>query len=78
METAGHKTELIQRLKDATYEAEAEAWKALAKYKFWMFGYYAARWVTLNRLSGDRRPNPFKKLVGMAKTIMRDITPSSA
>lgn len=47
--------------------AERDAWKNLARYKFWMFGYFAGRWVYLNRLIGGRRPNPFKKLVLIAK-----------
>jgi len=47
--------------------AEREAWKALARYKFWMFGYFAARWVFLNRMLGAKRPNPFKRLVAMAR-----------
>ncbi len=56
-------TELAEKL----YEEEAKAWAALAGYKFLMFGYHAALWVTLNQLSGVKRPNPFKKLVGIAK-----------
>jgi len=52
---------------DALHEAECKAWEALARYKFMMFGYWSAIWVHLNHLSGGKRPNPFKKLVGMAK-----------
>ncbi len=48
-------------------KAEEKAWKALAGYKFWMFGYWAAIWVHLNRLDGKRRPNPFKNLVLKAR-----------
>lgn len=47
-------------------EAEAKAWESLAKYKFWMFGYHAAQWVLLNRVSGQRRPNPWRDLVRFA------------
>jgi len=47
-------------------EAETKAWDALARYKFQMFGYWAAIWVHLNRLEGKRRPNPFKGLVKAA------------
>jgi len=47
--------------------AERKAWDALARYKFWMFGYHAAQWVLLTRVSGLARPNPFKPLVKMAR-----------
>lgn len=52
---------------DALYEAECKAWAALARYKFNMFGYWSAIWVHLNHLSGMKLPNPWKKLVGVAK-----------
>jgi hypothetical protein len=48
--------------------AERKAWDSLARYKFQMFGYWAAIWVHLNRISGENRPNPFKNIVKMAKT----------
>lgn len=47
--------------------AERQAWNALGRYKFWMFGYFAARWVYLNQLSREKRPNPFKDLVVVAR-----------
>jgi len=50
-------------------QAERDAWKNLARYKFWMFGYFAGRWVFLNRLIGAKRPNPFKQLVLMAREV---------
>ena len=50
-------------------QAEAKALKALAGYKFWMFGYWAAIWVHLNRLEGRKRPNPFKAFVKMARQM---------
>ena len=48
-------------------EAEAKAWEALRRYKFQMFGYWAAIWVHLNRISGERRPNPWRELVQHAR-----------
>jgi hypothetical protein len=48
-------------------EAQAKAWDALSRYKFWMFGYWAAIWVHLNRVGHFRQPNPWKVLVQMAK-----------
>lgn len=52
---------------DALVEAEAKAWDALSRYKFWMFGYWSAIWVHLNHLAGLKLPNPWKKIVGIAK-----------
>ena len=49
--------------------AEREAINALARYKFQMFGYWAALWVTLNRLCDKQRPSPFRKLVHQARMI---------
>lgn len=47
--------------------AEAKAWEALARYKFQMFGYWAAIWVHLNRIGGSRRANPWANLVTLAR-----------
>lgn len=47
--------------------AEAKAWGSLARYKFQMFGYWAAIWVHLNRIGGFKRPNPWAGLVKVAK-----------
>jgi hypothetical protein len=49
-------------------EAEANAWDSLARYKFQMFGYWAAIWVHLNRISGEKRPNPWSELVKTARS----------
>jgi hypothetical protein len=54
---------LIQELD----HAEQKAWESLSKYKFQMFGYWAAIWVHMNRLSGQRRANPWRGLVQAAK-----------
>lgn len=47
--------------------AEQKAWDALARYKFMMFGYWAAVWVHLNRIGKLKRPNPWKVLVARAR-----------
>jgi hypothetical protein len=52
----------------AMKDAQAKAWKALAGYKFLMFGYHAARWVNYNKLLQIARPNPFRAVVNLAKT----------
>ena len=49
--------------------AEAKAWDALARYKFQMFGYWAAIWVHLNRVGHFKRQNPWADLVRHAKTV---------
>ena len=56
--------ELLQELD----VAEQKAWDSLARYKFQMFGYWAAIWVHLNRIGNFRRPNPWAGLVSAAKT----------
>ena len=39
-----------QRLEAELQEAEEKAWKALAGYKFQMFGYWAAIWGKIAKL----------------------------
>ena len=56
-------------LLDEMKNAEKKAIDALARYKFWMFGYWAAQWVLMNRISGLKKPNPFKELVLKAREI---------
>ena len=48
-------------------KAKQDAIKNLARYKFSNFGYHAARWVTLNRIIGDKEANPFRRFVELAK-----------
>lgn len=48
-------------------QAERKAWEALGKYKFIMFGYWAAIWVHQNRVGGFKRPNPWAGLVKAAR-----------
>lgn len=52
----------------ALIESEAKAWEALSGYKFWMFGYHAARWINYNNLLPVKRPNPFRECVALART----------
>jgi hypothetical protein len=60
-----------QFLIDEWMTAQRQAWDALARYKFWMFGYYAARVVYLGKLLDglyDRKAaNPFRELVAIAR-----------
>lgn len=50
-------------------DALAKAWDSLARYKFWQFGYHAARWVQANGLlpREQKQPNPFRELVHLAR-----------
>ena len=48
-------------------EAEKKAWDSLSRYKFQMFGYWAAIWVHLNRINDVRKPNPFGSLVAESR-----------
>lgn len=50
-------------------EARYKAIDSLSRYKFMLFGYWAAIWVHLNRIEGKCRPNPFHEFVVMAKEI---------
>ncbi len=55
----------------AAYE---DAIKALAGYKFWMFGYHASAWVKYNQLLKDtpwHTGNPFKSLVDAARELKK-------
>jgi hypothetical protein len=56
-----------ERLETELDSAEKKAFDALARYKFTMFGYWSGVWVHLNRISGNRRPNPFRDLVKVAR-----------
>lgn len=62
-----------RNLKSALAEAEQKAWDSLSRYKFLMFGYHAAQFVTLNRLNPKtkRLPNPFRGLVKFARAHMQ-------
>ena len=51
--------------------AERKAWASLSRYKFQMFGYWAAIWVHLNRIGGFKKTNPFKEIVKQAKMMRR-------
>lgn len=55
--------------------AERKAWDALCRYKFWMFGYWAAIWVHLNRIGGFKHPNPWRVIVRAARAEWRGGSP---
>ncbi len=52
-------------------DAAKKGIESLARYKFMMFGYWAAMWVHFNRL-GDWRPNPFRFLVEAAREKLKE------
>ncbi len=62
-----------RRIRQRMAEAEASAWNALSRYKFWMFGYHASKWVRLNKLLRDfgepAAPNPWYLLVSLAMEV---------
>lgn len=47
-------------------EARVKAITNMARYKFMNFGYWAAVWIHLNRLSGKKTPSPFRPFVDLA------------
>lgn len=63
------------RMLAALQEAEFKAWDSLSRYKFQMFGYWAGVWVHLNRISGQRLPNPWGELVVDARETLEDMFP---
>lgn len=60
--------DLAAALDRELHVAERKAWGALGRYKFQMFGYWAAIWVHLNRVGGFKRANPWKGLVKAARS----------
>lgn len=65
--SASGPTRQIAELAHELDEAERKAWDSLGRYKFWMFGYWAAIWVHLNRIGHFKRPNPWRPLVDVAR-----------
>ena len=55
------------RIREEMQDAERKAWEALAGYKFWMFGYHAARWVNYKGLLRSNDPSPFREAVTLAR-----------
>ena len=60
----------IEQLKT---EAKYKAIDSLARYKFMMFGYWAAIWVDLNKVSIVKEANPFTTLVKEANRLKGEI-----
>jgi len=56
-----------KQLEKLMAEHQSKALTSLAGYKFLMFGYHAATWANLEKLSKRRHPNPFSDLVVMAR-----------
>jgi len=54
---------------DYRQEAEEKAFDSLARYKFYMFGYWATTWVQMNKLCRIREINPFNQLVDLARKL---------
>jgi len=63
---------LQQRIKELKQEAYEKAIDSLARYKFMMFGYWAAIWVYLNQVDDNKDPNPFHSLVEKAREIQHE------
>ena len=56
---------------DERARAEDKAWDSLARYKFFMFGYWCATWVQMNRLCAHKTDNPWQELVALARQHSR-------
>lgn len=70
MTTSRSDMELQAVLEADLIEAERKAWDALARWKFWMFGYHAADCIKIKRRLGRGREPFFKELVEIARTVM--------
>ena len=55
-----------QSLQSHLDEARFKAWDSMARYKFMQFGYWAAIYIHLARIDGQRG-SPFTDLVKLAK-----------
>ena len=62
----------LEKIGTEMAEAERRAWDSLSRYKFQMFGYWAAIWVHLNRIGGYNRPNPWGGIVKAAREQQED------
>lgn len=63
-------TDVIRQVVDERETAYEDAIRAVSKYKFWMFGYYAASWVKYNKLLKGtpwHQGNPFKRFVELGR-----------
>ena len=60
-----HSLEIDQAKSKALFKAI----DSLSRYKFMMFGYHAALWVSLNALAKRPGRNPFKPFVLLARDI---------
>jgi len=50
-------------------KAKKKALDSLSRYKFQMFGYWAAIWVHMNHLCDESLSNPFSDIVKLAKKL---------
>jgi hypothetical protein len=71
-------TPFEQKLLKSMAESERKAWDALARYKFWMFGYHAGAWVRDNRFGGFKLPNPWLSLVRAARDHLKALVSKRA
>jgi hypothetical protein len=62
-------------IEEQKLEAQHKAIDALARYKFMMFGYWAALWTHLNNLGSHKDPNPLAPLVQEARRL-RGLNPT--
>lgn len=62
--------EIESKISEQMEDSIKKALEALGGYKFWMFGYHAARWVNYNRLVGGKNGNPFKEFVLLARKML--------
>jgi hypothetical protein len=69
---AVHGASMTRDLIAERQEAATKAIDSLARYKFMMFGYWAAIWVHLNSIAPSRDRSPFAFLVVAARQKVGD------
>ena len=65
-------------IKEYKREAFENAIDSLARYKFMMFGYWAAIWVHMNNIDTKKEHNPFRELVSKAREIQGEYNERNA
>ncbi len=73
-----HDAAVVASLEAERTIAEVNAWKALAGYKFQMFGYWCGIWVHLNKICRFSQPNPWREAVQKAKTELPRLVAAEA
>jgi hypothetical protein len=62
-------TDILFTIENEMSDAESRAWECLSKGSYSAFARFASKWNDLNSISAVRKPNPFRKLVDIARSV---------